>query len=191
MSSTENPAAPRLDWDRLRKGARIALIVQGVLSLLMGLVFLFLPFASIWVLGVVFGAWILTIGVMSIIGWIARDREHRSGWALVSAILSVIAGILVLVLPGTAAVATVYIMAFWAIALGALYAVNSFELRRLGAAGWWAALITGILAVVLGVIMLMNPGAAVLVVVWVIGAYAIVDGITEIVLGVRMRKNRA
>ncbi|WP_291792684.1 HdeD family acid-resistance protein [Brevibacterium sp.] len=186
--SDQQAQTPGFDWDRLRSGARTALIVQGVLSLLMGLAFLFMPFASVWAFGIVFGAWTLVTGAATIVSWFTRDKEHRSGWALFSGIVSVLAGIAVMVMPQAAAIAVVYIMAFWAILLGILYAVNSFELRKLGARFWWGVLLSGILAVVLGFIMLFNTGAAVLGLIWLIGIYAIVDGIAEIVIGVRMRR---
>lgn len=193
MSASGNPgfADSAVDWGRLRAGARTALIVQGVLSLIMGVVFLFLPFESVWVLAIFFGAWILVTGIFGVIGHFARDRELRSGWALVSAIASIIAGLLVLVLPGVAAVAVVYVMAFWAIVLGLFTAIGSFRLRSLGAGAWWVGLIAGILAVVLGIMMLINTGAALLGIVWLIGIYAIIEGVSAIVLGVRLRRSAA
>ncbi len=52
---------------------------------------------------------------------------------------------------------------------------------------WWWVLVRGILAIAFGVIALFSPASAFLAVVFVFGAYAIVDGIVEIVHGVAMR----
>ena len=52
---------------------------------------------------------------------------------------------------------------------------------------WWLVLLRGIFAVAFGVIALVRPGVALLTLVWVFGIYAVVDGITAIVLGFRSR----
>lgn len=52
---------------------------------------------------------------------------------------------------------------------------------------WWWVLIRGILAVIFGVIALVWPASAAIAIAFVFGAYAIVDGITEIVHAVRIR----
>ncbi|MFC5997067.1 HdeD family acid-resistance protein [Pseudonocardia hispaniensis] len=52
---------------------------------------------------------------------------------------------------------------------------------------WWLILLRGVLAVAFGLFALFAPGTALLALVIVFGAYAVVDGITAIVLGVRHR----
>lgn len=190
MTQNQGSRGPRMDWGELRSGARTLLILQGILGVLMGLVFLFLPFESILALSIVFGAWILVSGLSTVIGHFIRDGEHRSGWSLLSGIVSALAGLIVLVLPGSAAVAMVYIMAFWAIVLGVLHVVSSFQLKGLGATYWWGELLAGLLAIALGALMLFNLGAALLGVIWAIGAYGLVSGISQILLGIRLRKPR-
>ncbi|MBK0330784.1 HdeD family acid-resistance protein [Brachybacterium sp. MASK1Z-5] len=188
---TESTVPAETGWSRLRKGARIALIVQGALSVLVALVLLFDPLRSMLVLTLVVGAWLLVTGIAAIISHIARDAHHRSVWTVVSGALSIVAGALVMIMPGSAAVAAVAILATWAILLGITYGLNSLALRRAGAPGWWGVLITGILAVLLGILMLANPGAAMLGLVWAIGIYALVDGISELILGIRLGSPRS
>lgn len=55
---------------------------------------------------------------------------------------------------------------------------------------WWLVLIRGIFAVLFGIVALIAPGAALVGIVFVFAAYAIVDGIFQIVHGLRVRGRR-
>ena len=56
---------------------------------------------------------------------------------------------------------------------------------------WWLVLIRGILAILFGLFALFAPGTALLALVFVFGAYAIIDGITAIIAGIRHRKGES
>jgi uncharacterized membrane protein HdeD (DUF308 family) len=53
------------------------------------------------------------------------------------------------------------------------------------ARNWWALLIRGIVAVIFGILAFMNPGATIVVLGILFGAYAFVDGVFAIVAAVR------
>lgn len=52
---------------------------------------------------------------------------------------------------------------------------------------WWLFLVRGILAILFGIIALVAPGIALLAFIYVFAAYAILDGITAIVVSFRER----
>jgi uncharacterized membrane protein HdeD (DUF308 family) len=52
---------------------------------------------------------------------------------------------------------------------------------------WWLVLLRGILAILFGLFALFAPGTALLALVFVFAAYAILDGITALVVGIRHR----
>jgi uncharacterized membrane protein HdeD (DUF308 family) len=52
---------------------------------------------------------------------------------------------------------------------------------------WWLVLLRGILAVLFGLFALFSPATALLALVFVFGAYAVLDGITAVVAGLRHR----
>ena len=177
-------------YDDLRRGARTALIIQGVLSIIMGVLFLAMPGVTAIVFGMMFAIWIAAGGVMSLIGHFSRDKEHRSGWTLAGAILSIIAGIVAFVLPGAATLALALVVGFWALVAGVTGIVSSFSLRKMGAKYWWTMLINGIVGVLVGIVFVVSPAGALVSLAWVLGIFAIVDGIAEIVLGIRMKKKQ-
>ena len=53
---------------------------------------------------------------------------------------------------------------------------------------WWLVLLRGILAILFGLFALFAPGGALLALVFVFGAYAILDGVTALVVGIRHRQ---
>jgi uncharacterized membrane protein HdeD (DUF308 family) len=52
---------------------------------------------------------------------------------------------------------------------------------------WWLVLLRGILMVLFGIIALVRPGIALLTLVYLFGFYAVLDGISAIMIGVRSR----
>ena len=79
-----------------------------------------------------------------------------------------------------------YLIAFWAILTGVLEIVAAVRLRRV-IQNEWALLVGGVLSVVFGLVLVVAPGAGALAVIWIIGAYAVVFGITLLALAWRLR----
>ena len=63
--------------------------------------------------------------------------------------------------------------------------VMDTNVKAAAKAVWWLVLMRGIFGVIFGVIALVSPGIALLTLVWLFGFYAILDGITAIVIGIR------
>jgi len=61
------------------------------------------------------------------------------------------------------------------------------NVKSVANAVWWIVLLRGIFMVIFGLIALVSPGIALLTLVWVFGFYAILDGITAVVIGIRAR----
>jgi uncharacterized membrane protein HdeD (DUF308 family) len=88
--------------------------------------------------------------------------------------------------PGLTALALVYLIAAWAAVRGIFEIIAAFHLRKEIDNEWLLAL-SGLLSLGLGVLLFMAPGAGALAVLWWIGAFAIVFGILEIILGFRLK----
>jgi uncharacterized membrane protein HdeD (DUF308 family) len=66
---------------------------------------------------------------------------------------------------------------------------SSEPLATLAKGVWWLVLIRGILAIAFGVIALIAPGAALTAIAIVFGAFALIEGITTVAHGIRVRKS--
>ncbi|HGR4971702.1 TPA: HdeD family acid-resistance protein, partial [Pseudomonas aeruginosa] len=74
-----------------------------------------------------------------------------------------------------------------ALAMGIFQIVAAIRLRKSIQNEWWMIL-SGAISVLFGVLMIANPGAGALAVVWVIGAYAVFFGVLLVMLALRLRK---
>ncbi|MCL3029176.1 DUF308 domain-containing protein, partial [Klebsiella pneumoniae] len=72
-------------------------------------------------------------------------------------------------------------------AMGIFQIVAAIRLRKSIQNEWWMIL-SGAISVLFGVLMIANPGAGALAVVWVIGAYAVFFGVLLVMLALRLRK---
>jgi uncharacterized membrane protein HdeD (DUF308 family) len=78
------------------------------------------------------------------------------------------------------------IIASWAIIRGVLEIIAAIKLRRV-IDGEWLLILSGLLSVAFGVLLFLRPGAGALAVMWLIGVYMLVFGITAIALSLRLR----
>lgn len=174
----------------VQKSTRIALIIQGILALVIGIVMLVWPGPSVIVFVALFAAWLFIDGLFSIIGWATRRRENRSAWSLVRGILAIIVAVIAVFLPAAAAVAIVVVVGIWAIVLGVVQIATSLAFKRVDAPLWWVPLVTGILGIIIGILLLLNPAAGIISLLWLVALFLIIEGIAAILLGIMSRRQR-
>lgn len=126
-------------------------------------------------------------GILGIWAAITGRNEHESwGVLLLGGLLSTGVGILTFMAPGVTALALLFYIAVWAIATGVLQIVAAIRLRK-EMEGEWLLILGGLISVVFGVLLMTNPGAGALSLVWLIGAYAIAFGILLVLLSFKVR----
>ena len=80
-------------------------------------------------------------------------------------------------------------IAVWAIIIGVMQIWGAIQLRK-EIEGEWLLILSGLLSVAFGVLLLVQPGAGALAVVWIIGWYAILAGCIYIALAFRLKKHK-
>ena len=106
------------------------LAAVGILGIVVGLLAAIWPGLTALILIAIIGASALIRGVIEIFGAIELRKEIDHEWLLiVSGLLSVIFGLVVLFRPGAGAVALVWLIALYAIAIGIVTVVLSLRLR--------------------------------------------------------------
>jgi len=107
------------------------LVLVGVLSLGAAAATFLYPGLTALVLLTFIGVWAIARGVMEIVGAIQLRKEIENEWLLVlSGLLSVLFGAMVLARPGAGALALVWIIASYAIAVGVLLMGLALRVRR-------------------------------------------------------------
>jgi len=163
-------------------------IVRGVLAMLFGVMCLVMPGISLVALILVYGAYALADGVIAAVAAF-RNRLPGEGfpWSvLLIGVAGILAGILAFMFPGLTALALLYLIAAWHVVRGGFEIVAAVQLRKeLEGEGW--LIVAGALSVLFGVFLFAWPGAGVLALVWLIGAFAIAAGIMFVILGLRLK----
>jgi uncharacterized membrane protein HdeD (DUF308 family) len=186
--SAAMPPNTATGFSSLAKKIWIFAIIRGVLGILFGLIALFAPIATAFVLAIVIGAYAIVDGVFDVIEAI-RHRGSSSMWfRIVLGAVSILFGVLVLVLPGISLAILVIMVGIWAIIIGILQILSSVGHRAVPRSGWVWGIIGGALAILFGVLVLIRPDTGLITIIWIIGIWAIVWGIVFIVLGVQLRK---
>lgn len=115
---------------RAAPGTRAPLVVQAVLSALMGLIALIWPVAAIIALVFVIGVWAVITGVAEIVTAVRLRAHISSEWLLIFAgALSVVFGLLLWFWPLAGARAIVFVVGVYALIFGVVMVVAGFRLR--------------------------------------------------------------
>jgi uncharacterized membrane protein HdeD (DUF308 family) len=109
-----------------------ALLIEGLLSIGAGLLALFVPGLTAFVLLYIIAGWALATGVLEIIAAVRLRRQIRGEWMLaLLGVLSIVTGVLLALFPGPGALAVVLWIGAYAVVFGGLLIGLGFRLRRL------------------------------------------------------------
>jgi uncharacterized membrane protein HdeD (DUF308 family) len=159
--------------------------VRGLAAIIFGVLAFIWPGITLAVLVLFFGAYAIVDGAVAIVVAVRTGGNLR--WAaLLEGIVGIIAGIVAFIWPGLTALALLFVIAAWAILTGALEVVAAIRMRNV-IDNEWTLVIAGVLSVLFGVVLLAQPGAGALAIVWLIGLYAVLFGIALLALSWRLR----
>ncbi|TDD07782.1 HdeD family acid-resistance protein [Nonomuraea diastatica] len=161
------------------------LLVRGLAAIVFGFLALIWPGITLIVLVAFFAAYFLVSGVFALLSGFRHGARSRA-WLIISGIVGILAGIVAFAWPGITSIALLYVVAFWAIVSGVAEVVAGIQLRK-DIDNEWMLIVGGILSVIFGVLLLIWPGAGLLSLVWLVGAFAILYGISEIALALRVK----
>jgi uncharacterized membrane protein HdeD (DUF308 family) len=175
----------RLSRDAAERIARNwpALLVNGLLLIVAGI----LIFSIDWTtrsLATFLGALFIVEGLFMALrtGLDARVRQTN----VLTGLLSIAAGVAIIVWPGPGIVALAIFLGAWLIVVGTLTISGSLAARRV-IPDWWLLLITGVLEAALGVLALANPGGTLAALVTVGGIWAVAIGLMYFVTAAQIK----
>lgn len=181
---------PNLEYDFSHRAAEevsrswSVLLLNGLLLMVAGVLIFSIDW-SVRSLATFIGAlFIVEGGAMAMSGAIDASTRRTN---VVLGLLSAAAGIAIIVWPSPGIIAVAVFLGAWLIATGTATIVGSFAARHI-LRNWWMWLILGLLEIPLGVLALADPGATLAALVTVAAIWAVVIGVTEVVLSFEVKR---
>jgi uncharacterized membrane protein HdeD (DUF308 family) len=180
VESVEKNDPLRLVQTQLTK-LRWVLGVRGLLSVALGVMILAWPGISLLALTIVVGVYAVAIGAVELGAAFSSQFKQERGWLIVSGLLGIAVGVAILVWPSISALALLYVIGAYAIALGLLVIVAAIRLP-LDGRDTALTILTGLVSILFGIVMFAKPGAGALAVLALIAAFLLVTGVSELVV---------
>ena len=163
------------------------IVVMGVLSIILGVLAMFYPGATIVTVSIFFAAWLFVSGVFSLIGSFTRDGDTGSRvLTAIIGVLSIIVGWALLRTPFQSVEVFIFVLGIFWLVQGIMTFVAAFSVKE--GRNW--RIFSGILGIVAGVIILTYPISSAVTLAFVGGIWLVVLGITQVVAGFRLRSAR-
>jgi uncharacterized membrane protein HdeD (DUF308 family) len=163
--------------------------IRGIAAIVFGILAFVWPERTLTVLVFLFGAYVLVDGVSLLIALARGDAgARRDAWAVgIMGVLGIVVGVATFVWPGLTALTLLYLVAFWAIATGAFQVIVAIALRRELEGEFWMAL-GGVASIVFGALLVASPGDGLITLVWLVGIWSVVFGVSNLGLANRLHK---
>jgi uncharacterized membrane protein HdeD (DUF308 family) len=166
------------------------LALRGVLAILFGIGAFVWPGLTLAALILVFGAYVFVDGIFAVVAGIGMRRQMGLWWLIVlEGAAGIILGVLTFQSPDTTALILLFFIAAWSIVSGIFEIATALRLRKL-IANEWLLFLSGVVSIIFGALLIAQPGAGALSIVWLLGAYALLFGILTLMLSFRLRAMR-
>jgi uncharacterized membrane protein HdeD (DUF308 family) len=141
-------------------------LVEGIVLIVLGSLAVLVPAVASLAATVLFGWILLLSGVVGLISTLRARHAPGFGWSLLSAILGIVAGLILLAMPVQGVLSLTAVLIAFLIVEGVATILFALEHRKSSSGRWSWMLASGIVDLVLGGILLAGlPGTAV----WALG----------------------
>jgi len=152
-----------------------SIALRGIFAIVFGVIALSHPRAAAAAFVIVFAVYAFADGAGAFTQAFVRGRAGLPwGWYLFEGLVTVAIGVIALGYPHVTIFAIVFLVAVRAIALGLLELIGGLSWK--GFEARWLLGLTGVVSLVFGILLLANPGAGAIALVWAVGVYAVVFG---------------
>lgn len=189
--------SPQESLAALAKGLWWLVLIRGILAIVFGVIALIAPALALTAIAIVYGAYALVDGIAGIVhGVQVRTTNPRWGWLIAGGVVSVLAGLVALVVPGLVGtfggLVVLWTLVIWSVVSGVM-GLRSAAGAESGRGRTWG-IVAGILSLAFGVILaiaiIVSPGVTLLSLVWTVGVYAIIFGLTLVITAIFVRAHK-
>lgn len=166
-------------------------IVSGIIMIAAGAFCFINPGQTFMTMAFVIGTVMALCGIIHVLAYVIGRTPHgkgdNNGWILIDALLTLLLGILVLFNQLTVDMAIPMVFGMWVLVSGLLRLEAASRIDRQRKPGnFKAALITGVITVVMGLLGFINPFVTYVSIIPILGFFMLIQGINSIELGFNM-----
>jgi uncharacterized membrane protein HdeD (DUF308 family) len=162
-------------------------LLRGIAAVALGIVAILWPGVPLAALVVLFSVFAIIDGIAGIVLGIRGEADGTVWWTMVFlGLLAIAAGVAAFAWPGLTLLVLAAIIAASALLRGAFEIYAAIRLRKEIDDEWILGL-SGAMSVLFGLLILYSPGAGLVAIALLIGAYMIALGIFAIALSLRLR----
>jgi uncharacterized membrane protein HdeD (DUF308 family) len=160
------------------------LMLMGVLSVILGVLAIAWPGATLLTVAIFFAAWLFVSGIFSLITSFTRDGD--TGMRVLTAViglLSIIVGFALLRSPFQSLEVLIFVLGVFWVAQGIIHFVTAFSMKQ--GRNW--LIFRGLLGIIAGIIVLTYPISSAITLAIFGGVWIIFLGITQIIAAWQLR----
>lgn len=160
-------------------------LLLGILLIILGIYTAANPFTTATVIAVLYGVFAIITGIADIVVYVRLRKRvgYRTTMTLIAGIISIIAGIIILMNLMASTWALAILFPIWFIVHCISRLVNLDYVKEVAGTGmFWFTLILNVIGIILGVMMIFMPGSSLVTLSYLVSFYLILAGISSIAL---------
>ena len=162
-------------------------VVMGVASIVLGILAIFYPGATIVTVAIFFAAWLFVSGIFEVVTSFTRDGDTGSRVLhAIIGVLSIIVGWALLRTPFQSVEVFIFVLGIFWLVQGVMTFVAAFSQKQ--GRNW--RILSGLLGIIAGVIILTYPISSAVTLALIGGIWLVILGITQVIAGFQLRSLR-
>jgi uncharacterized membrane protein HdeD (DUF308 family) len=166
----------------------LSLLIRGIIAVLFGLAAILWPGLTVLFLVALFGVYAFIDGVVDVVAAFRESKTVQYWWLLLlEGLVGIVIGIVTFFWPAITALILLYLIAIWAIVTGIFEIGAVFSKDNRSLSSEWTLGAAGVISIILGIILVLEPRGGILALVWTVGIYAIIFGILLLIRAFQFR----
>ncbi|UZN03180.1 HdeD family acid-resistance protein [Cellulomonas sp. S1-8] len=163
-------------------------VLRGVLLLVLGLLLMAQPAASVQVIVWLFGIFAIVDGIVAVVQGLSNRGIPGWTWWVVEGLAGIAVGGAVVLWPGPTVRVLFFLLAAWLLVLGIVSILGSVALSRTRDPGWHWALAFGLVCTLFALLLIARPQQSLAFFGVLLGLFAFVGGALNVVSGFAVRQ---
>lgn len=152
-------------------------LIRGLVGILLGLAFLAWPDKSAVVITLLLGVYVMIDSAFAAVLGLMSIKKDDHWWVMTTlGIIGFFVGLAILNWPQITIGLVIFLLALWAFAVGIMMLTTAVRLHR-ESLGSWFFVALGILAILVGILLIANPAGSVKLLVVVAGFFVFLSGV--------------